>query len=59
VTEQYQNLLESLGDDTLRAVAVWRLEGYTNEEIAARLGCSLRTVANKLELIRMRWEEEE
>ncbi len=59
VSEEYEHLLESLGDDTLRSVAVWKLEAYTNEEIAARLGCALRTVANKLKLIRMRWEEAE
>jgi hypothetical protein len=31
------------------------MEGYTNEEIRVKLGCSLRTVANELELIRRTW----
>jgi DNA-directed RNA polymerase specialized sigma24 family protein len=58
VAEEYRSRLAALPDDTLRCVANWKLEGYTNEEIAARLGCALRTVANKLKLIRMRWEQE-
>jgi DNA-directed RNA polymerase specialized sigma24 family protein len=57
VAEEYRNRLEALGDETLRRVATWKLEGYTNEEIAARLDCALRTVANKLKLIRLKWEQ--
>jgi DNA-directed RNA polymerase specialized sigma24 family protein len=57
VAEEYRNRLASLKDDTLRRIATWKLEGYTNEEIAARLGCALRTVANKLKLIRLKWEQ--
>jgi DNA-directed RNA polymerase specialized sigma24 family protein len=58
VTEEYRRLLEALGDETLCRVAVWRMEGYTNDEIAARLGCSRRSVANRLELIREIWARE-
>jgi len=36
-------------------VALLKMEGYTGEEIADRLGCSLRSVARKLELIRRTW----
>jgi len=57
VAEEYDNRLEALEDETLRQIAIWKLEGYTNEEIAARLGCALRTVANKLKLIRLKWEQ--
>ena len=57
VAEEYRNRLESLKDDALCQIATWKLEGYTNEEIAARLGCALRTVANKLKLIRLKWEQ--
>jgi DNA-directed RNA polymerase specialized sigma24 family protein len=56
VAEEYRNRLESLDDNTLRRIATWKLEGCTNEEIAALLGCALRTVANKLKLIRLKWE---
>jgi DNA-directed RNA polymerase specialized sigma24 family protein len=55
VAEQYERLLERLGDDGLRQVALWRMEGYTNDEIAERLGCARRTVARRLDLIRKLW----
>jgi ECF sigma factor len=35
------------------------MEGYTNEEVAGQLRCSLRTVARKVELIRRTWTGEE
>jgi DNA-directed RNA polymerase specialized sigma24 family protein len=52
VAEEYQRLLDGLGDDQLRAVAVWKMEGYTNEEIAAKLRRTPRSVERKLQLIR-------
>jgi DNA-directed RNA polymerase specialized sigma24 family protein len=58
VADQCRDLLGRLRDDSLRAVARLRLEGYTNPEISERLGCSLRTVARKLELIRSTWTGE-
>jgi DNA-directed RNA polymerase specialized sigma24 family protein len=59
VADECQSLLARLRDDSLRQVALLRMEGYTNEEVADRLGCSLRTVARKLELIRRTWTGEE
>ena len=44
---------DDLGDDSLRRVLDLRLVGYTRQEIARRLGCAVRTVGRKLELIRM------
>jgi RNA polymerase sigma factor (sigma-70 family) len=58
LAERYRRLLEGLGDRDLESVAVWRMEGYTVEEIAARLGCVARTVKRKLGLIRGIWEGE-
>jgi RNA polymerase sigma factor (sigma-70 family) len=55
VAEQYHRLLEMLGDETLRQVAVWKMEGLTNDEVAERLDCSRRTVARKLDTIRIIW----
>ena len=49
---------KSLGDETLRRIALLRMEGYSDPEIAARLGCGLRTVGRKLELIRKIWQRE-
>jgi DNA-directed RNA polymerase specialized sigma24 family protein len=56
MAEEYRRRLEALESDTLRRIVNWKLEGYTNEEIADHLGCALRTVANKLKLIRLIWE---
>jgi DNA-directed RNA polymerase specialized sigma24 family protein len=58
VAEQCQRLLGRLGDDELRAIARRKMEGDTNEEIAARLGCAVSTVERRLRLIRQTWEEE-
>jgi DNA-directed RNA polymerase specialized sigma24 family protein len=55
VAEECRRLLEALGDDALRQVALARMEGYTNDEIAERLGCARRTVARRLDLIRKTW----
>ncbi len=58
VAEEYQQLLARLGDADLCRVAVWKMEGYSNEEIAAKLGCVPRTVERKLGLIRTLWSQE-
>ena len=58
VAEQYEHLLELLGEKSLCQVAVWKMEGFTNDEVAAKLDCSRRTVARKLETIRIIWSKE-
>jgi DNA-directed RNA polymerase specialized sigma24 family protein len=58
LAEEYRRLLDALGDDQLRAVAVWRMEGYTNPEIAAKLKLTVRSVERKLEMIRALLEQE-
>jgi hypothetical protein len=35
------------------------MEGYTNDEIAAKLGCALRSVERKLKVIRSLWGQVE
>ena len=35
------------------------MEGYTNEEIAEKLDCSVRRVERKLHIIRSLWEKKE
>jgi DNA-directed RNA polymerase specialized sigma24 family protein len=52
VAEEYRRLLERLGDDVLRKVAILRMEGYTTDAIADQLGCARRTIARQLALIR-------
>lgn len=48
--------LDRIGDPTLRQIAVWKLEGETTDDIAARLGRSRRTVERKLAVIEQVWE---
>jgi DNA-directed RNA polymerase specialized sigma24 family protein len=58
VADEYKALLARLRDPELEAVALWRMEGYTVEEIAERLGCVARSVKRKLRVIRGLWESE-
>jgi DNA-directed RNA polymerase specialized sigma24 family protein len=58
MAEGYRRLLDSLGDRELELVAVWRMEGLTVEEIAARLGYATRSIKRKLQNIRAIWEQE-
>jgi len=50
-------LLDALSPQ-LRLVALWKMEGFTNAEIAERLGCVVGTVERKLRVIRTIWEKE-
>ena len=58
VAEECRRLLGKLGEAELRSIAVWQMEGYTVDEMAARLGRSPRTIAHKLTVIRDRWRDE-
>ena len=54
VAEEFELLLEKLKneDRVLHDIALWKLEGFTNSEIAEKLECNVRTVERKLALIR-------
>ena len=52
LAQEFQGLLDRLGSDELGAIAVWKLEGYTNAEVAARLGYATVRVERRLRLIR-------
>ena len=60
--EECRRLLAELGDDELRQVALWKLEGHSNKEIGNKMnggkGRSTATVGRKLDLIRLRWQKE-
>jgi RNA polymerase sigma factor (sigma-70 family) len=58
VAEEWQRLLRVLDDRELEAVALWKMEGYTVEEIAERLGYAPRSVKRKLQMIRTLWAKE-
>jgi RNA polymerase sigma factor (sigma-70 family) len=58
LAEEYRRLLDLLGDPDLQHLAVLKMEGYTVEEIAARLGRVPRTVKRRLQMIRQIWDQE-
>jgi DNA-directed RNA polymerase specialized sigma24 family protein len=58
VAENCQRLLDLLGNEELRTIALNKMEGFTTEEIASKLECAPRTVERKLRLIRSLWEKE-
>ena len=57
VAEQFERLLSGLDED-LRFVAVAKMEGYTNKEMAERMDCSVSKIERKLALIRKIWRKE-
>jgi DNA-directed RNA polymerase specialized sigma24 family protein len=57
VAEECQRLLDRLGDEQLRSIALWKMEGFSNDEIAHLLGCAVPTVERRLRVIRKIWED--
>jgi DNA-directed RNA polymerase specialized sigma24 family protein len=55
--EEFRWLLAKLPTEELRAVALAKMEGYTNEGISARQNCAVSTVERRLGLIRTIWQE--
>lgn len=58
VAESLEHLLAILGDDELRSIVLYKLEGCSNEEIASRIDRSLPTIERRLRLIREKWRQE-
>ena len=58
VSEWMDNLIDSLQDQELRQIAIAKLNGYSNQEIADSIQRSLPTVERRLRLIRDQWGEE-
>jgi DNA-directed RNA polymerase specialized sigma24 family protein len=57
VADEYRQLLDLLAEAELRSVAVWKMEGDTTEQIAAKLACAPSTIERKLRRIRGLWTE--
>ncbi len=55
VVEELDRLLQGLPDE-YRRIVVWKLEGFTNAEIACMLDRTVRCVELKMQLIRKRLE---
>ena len=58
LAEEHDRLLALLDDDRLHQIALWKMEGWTGDEIAGKLGISRRSVERKLERIRELWKGE-
>jgi DNA-directed RNA polymerase specialized sigma24 family protein len=58
VAEEYRLLLDRLDNEELQAIAQWKLEGYSDAEIAEKLDCVSRTIERKLAMIRKIWDPE-
>jgi DNA-directed RNA polymerase specialized sigma24 family protein len=58
VAEESRRLLDLLADEELRQIALRKMEGHTNEEIAGQLELALATVERRLRRIRKCWEKE-
>lgn len=58
LVEEMRRLLEQLQDEMLTKVAIMKMEGHTNAEIAAATSVSVRTVIRKLDVIRSIWSRE-
>ena len=56
--ERLDTLFGALERDMLKEIALAKIHGFTNQDIADRLGCSLSTVERKLRLIREIWSRE-
>jgi DNA-directed RNA polymerase specialized sigma24 family protein len=59
MADQCRRLLARLEDPRLQALAIAKMDGSANHEIAAEMGCSVRTVERRLKLIRDIWRDEE
>ena len=53
--EELRRLFGLLPDESLRIIALLKMEGHTNDEIASRRDCALRSVERKLDRIRNLW----
>ena len=58
LAETCDGLLDQLGDEQLKQIAVMRMDGFLVDEIASRLGLSKRAVERRLQLIRRTWTEQ-
>lgn len=55
LADEIRSLFDALGRDSLQVVAELKLNGLTNEEVAAALGCTVRTVTRRIGMIRDIW----
>ena len=57
--EEFERLLSLLKNDRYRDLAIAKLKGYTNKELAQQYGCSERTIERQLTNIRLEWQQDQ
>ena len=57
LAEACDALLDQLGDEQVKQIAIMRMDGFLVDEIADRMGLSKRAVERRLQLIRKTWSE--
>ncbi len=58
MSQQCRILIEALDDAELEKIALWKLAGHTNDEIARKLNCTRVTIQRRLRLVRKIWDAE-
>ena len=58
MAEECKRLLDGLDDSLLVEIATFKLDGWTNEEIAIEAGYTRRTIQRMLNVIRLQWQAE-
>jgi RNA polymerase sigma factor (sigma-70 family) len=56
--DELRALFDRLPDDEMREIARLKLDGYSDDEVAERIGRTVRTVGRRLVLIRSLWRRE-
>ena len=57
INESLESLFAALEKEPLKQIALAKVQGYTNQEIANQRNCSLSTVERKLRVIREIWSQ--
>ena len=56
MNETCERLFSQLDDDQ-RQIALGKLHGHSNQDLATQMNCGLRTIERRLDLIRRTWEQ--
>jgi RNA polymerase sigma factor (sigma-70 family) len=58
ISDSLDKIFSILPDGEIRSMVLYRLEGYSNDEIAERIGRSVPTVERRMRLVREIWRRE-
>ena len=58
VADSLNHLLSNFSDGELRSIVLYKLEGYSNTEVADKIGRSVPTIERRLRIVREKWRQE-